>query len=40
MQAGFIAEWTGAPFAIAVGALVLVIVGYVFLGARLKNVTE
>ncbi|HEV8724921.1 MAG TPA: MFS transporter [Candidatus Binatia bacterium] len=40
MQAGFVAEWTGAPFAIAAGALVLVIIGYVFLGARLKNVTE
>jgi len=40
MQAGFVAEWTGAPFAIAVGALVLVIVGQVFLGSRLKNVTE
>jgi len=37
MQAGFIAEWTGAPFAIAAGAVVLVIVGYVFLGSRLKN---
>ena len=40
MQAGFVAEWTGAPFAIAAGALVLVIVGYVFLGSRLKNFAE
>jgi MFS family permease len=40
MQAGFIAEWTGAPFAIAAGAVVLVIVGYVFLGSRLKNFAE
>jgi MFS family permease len=40
MQAGFVAEWTGAPFAIAVGAVVLVIVGYVFLGSRLKNFAQ
>jgi MFS family permease len=40
MQAGFIAEWTGAPFAIVAGAIVLVSVGYVFLGSRLKNLAE
>jgi len=40
MQAGFVAEWTGAPFAIAVGAVVLVIVGYVFLGLRVKNFAQ
>ena len=40
MQAGFIAEWTGAPFAIVAGAIVLVGVGYVFLGSRLKNLAE
>jgi len=38
MQAGFIAEWTSAPFAIAAGTVVLVIVGYQFLGSRLKKV--
>jgi hypothetical protein len=40
MQAGFVAEWTGAPFAIAAGTVVLVIVGYVFLGSKLKNFAE
>jgi MFS family permease len=40
MQAGFIAEWTSAPLAITAGAIVLVIVGYVFLGPRLKNLSE
>jgi len=37
MQAGFVAEWTSAPMAIAAGAVVLAIVGYTFLGARLKR---
>jgi len=37
MQAGFVAEWTGAPFAIAAGSVVLAIVGYIFLGSRLKG---
>ncbi len=40
MQAGFVAEWTGAPFAIAAGTVVLLIVGYVFLGSKLKNFAE
>jgi len=37
MQAGFVAEWTGEPFAIAAGSVVLAIVGYIFLGSRLKG---
>jgi len=37
MQAGFLAEWTSAPFAIAAGTVVLLIVGYRFLGSRLKK---
>lgn len=40
MQAGFIAEWTSAPVAITAGAVVLVLVGYMFLGPRLKNLAE
>jgi MFS family permease len=40
MQAGFVAEWTSAPFAIGASALVLAIVGYAFLGSRLKRVVE
>jgi MFS family permease len=40
MQAGFVAEWTGAPIAIAAGAIVLAVVGYFFLGARLKRLAE
>jgi MFS family permease len=38
MQAGFLAEWTGAPFAIKAGAVVLAVVGSIFLGARTKAV--
>jgi hypothetical protein len=38
MQAGFVAEWTSAPVAIVAGAVVLAIVGYTFLGARLKRI--
>ncbi len=37
MQAGFVAEWSSAPTAIVAGALVLAVVGYMFLGARLKR---
>jgi len=37
MQAGFAAEWSSAPFAIGAGAVILAMVGYVFLGARLKR---
>lgn len=40
MQAGFVAEWTSAPIAIAAGAIVLAVVGYIFLGARLKRLAE
>jgi hypothetical protein len=40
MQAGFVAEWTSAPVAIAAGAIVLAIVGYTFLGARLKRMAS
>jgi MFS family permease len=40
MQAGFVAEWTSAPIAIAAGAVVLGIVGYMFLGSRLRNLAE
>jgi MFS family permease len=40
MQAGFVAEWTGAPFAISAGAVVLAVVGYVFLGSRFKRLSE
>ena len=40
MQAGFLAEWTSAPFSIATGAVVLAVVGFMFLGARLKHVVE
>lgn len=40
MQAGFVAEWTSAPIAIAAGSIVLAVVGYLFLGARLKRLAE
>ena len=40
MQAGFVAEWTSAPFAIGAGAIALAIIGYVFLGARLKRLVD
>jgi MFS family permease len=39
MQAGFVAEWTGAPFAISAGAVVLAVVGYVFLGSRFQRLS-
>jgi hypothetical protein len=35
MQAGFLAEWRSAPFAVETGAVILAIVGFFFLGARL-----
>jgi len=40
MQAGFLAEWTGAPFAIETGAIVLAVIGVFFLGARLRSSEE
>ena len=32
MQAGFLAEWTSAPFAIEAGAVILAVVGVFSLG--------
>jgi outer membrane lipoprotein SlyB len=40
MQAGFIAEWTGAPIAITAGAIVLAILGYVVLDASFKDYAD
>jgi MFS family permease len=40
MQAGFVAEWTSAPVAIASGSVVLAIAGYLVLGSRLKRLTD
>ncbi|MGH7886546.1 MAG: hypothetical protein ACREPG_01680 [Candidatus Binatia bacterium] len=40
MQAGFVAEWTSAPFAIGASAVVLAAVGYGILGSRLKRLAE
>lgn len=37
MQAGFLAEWTSAPFAIGAGAVVLAVFGGIFLYSRLKQ---
>jgi predicted MFS family arabinose efflux permease len=37
MQAGFLAEWMGAPFAIGGGAALLALIGCIFLGLRLKD---
>ena len=37
MQAGFLAEWSSAPFAIEAGAVILVVVGLFFLGPRLRR---
>jgi len=34
MQAGFLAEWTGAPVAIEAGVIILVVVGFLFFGVR------
>lgn len=39
MQAGFLAEWRSAPFAVGAGAVVLGIFGFWFLGSRLGAVT-
>jgi MFS family permease len=39
MQAGFLAEWTSAPFSIETGAVALSIIGFIFLGTRLKRLT-
>lgn len=40
MQAGFLAEWTSAPFSIATGAVVLATVGGVFLWSRLRRFAD
>jgi MFS family permease len=37
MQAGFLAEWSSAPFAIETGAVILVVFGLFFLGPRLRR---
>jgi MFS family permease len=37
MQAGFLAEWSSAPFAIEAGAVLLAVIGFLFLGARLQR---
>lgn len=37
MQAGFVAEWSSAPFAIEAGAVTLAVIGFFFLGARLRG---
>jgi MFS family permease len=39
MQAGFLAEWTSAPFSIETAAVILAVVGFFFIGARLKRLT-
>ena len=40
MQAGFLAEWSSAPFAIEAGAVILVVVGLFFLGPRLRRLSS
>jgi MFS family permease len=40
MQAGFLAEWAGAPFAIQAGAVVVVLVGIFFFAPQLKKLPE
>jgi MFS family permease len=37
MQAGFLAEWAGAPLAIETGVVILTAVGFLFLGVRLRR---
>jgi len=37
MQAGFLAEWSSAPFAIEAGAVILMVVGLFFLGPKLRR---
>jgi hypothetical protein len=37
MQAGFLAEWTSAPFAIEAGVVIVVMVGLWFFGARSRR---
>ena len=40
MQAGFLAEWSSAPFAIEAGAVVLVLVAVFFFAPQLKRLPE
>ncbi len=40
MQAGFLAEWSSAPFALEVGAIVVAVVALFFLGPRLRRLHE
>lgn len=40
MQAGFLAEWSSAPFAIEAGAVILAVVGLFFLGPRLRRMSH
>jgi predicted MFS family arabinose efflux permease len=40
MQAGFVAEYSSAPFAIGVGAVLLGCIGLGFLGSRLRRVPD
>ena len=40
MQAGFLAEWTGAPFAIEAGAVVVGVVALFFLSPRLRRLPQ
>jgi MFS family permease len=40
MQAGFLAEWSSAPFAIEAGAVILVVLGLFFLGPRLRRMSS
>jgi MFS family permease len=40
MQAGFVAEWTSAPFAIEAGAVVVLLVAIFFFAPQLKKIPE
>ncbi|MGH7769763.1 MAG: MFS transporter [Candidatus Binatia bacterium] len=40
MQAGFLAEWAGAPFAIEAGAVALLLAAIVFLAPQLKKMPD
>jgi len=40
MQAGFVAEWAGAPFAIAAGAVVVLLVAIFFLAPQLRKLPQ
>jgi len=40
MQAGFLAEWTGAPVAVEAGVVILIIVGFLFFGPRPRRLSK